>query len=71
MSRLYLRLMYWMIASSISLPATRTERAVDDAGERDDRDVGGAAADVDDHVADGSVIGMPAPIAAAIASSIR
>jgi hypothetical protein len=44
---------------------------VDDAGEGDHGDLGGAAADVDDHVAPGSVIGRPAPIAAAMGSSIR
>jgi hypothetical protein len=40
-----------MTASSSSSPATRTDCAGDDAAERDDRDLGRAAADVDDHVA--------------------
>ena len=38
---------------------------------RNDCDVGGAAADVDDHVAAGSVMGRPAPIAATMACSTR
>src|SRR5712675_491281 len=53
MSRLYLRLMYWMIASSILSPPTRNALRADDASEADHRDVGRAAADVDDHVAGG------------------
>ena len=45
--------------------------AVDDAGQRHHRDLGGAAADVDDHV--GARLGhrQPAPSAAAIGSSMR
>ena len=38
------------MASSISLPATRTDREYTIPDKRDDRDVGCAAADVDDHV---------------------
>ena len=53
MRRLYLRLMYWMIASSISLPGHADGAGVDDAGHRDDRDVRRSAADVEDHVARG------------------
>ena len=63
--------MCWMIASSMRVAGDAQRTAVDDAGQRDDGDVGGAAADVDDHVAGGSVIGRPAPIAAAIGSSTR
>ena len=43
----------------------------DDAAERDHRDLGRAAADVDDHVPGRLGDGSPAPIAAAIGSSIR
>ena len=50
-SRLYLRLMYWTIASSILSPPTRTELEKTMPAERDHRDLGGAAADIDDHVA--------------------
>src|SRR6266850_7065304 len=57
MSRLYLRLMCWMIASSILSPPTRTLFA-HDAGAADHRDVGRAAADVDDHVAGGLADGQ-------------
>ena len=44
---------------------------VDDAGQRDDGDLGRAAADVDDHVAARLGDGQAAPMAAAIGSSIR
>ena len=47
----YSFLTYVMIAWSSSSPATRTDWRGDDAAERDHRDLGGAAADVDDHVA--------------------
>ena len=40
------------MASSISSPATRMRVVDDDAAEGDDGDLGGAAADVDDHAAD-------------------
>ena len=48
-----------MIAWSRSSPAVRTRQAGDDAAEADHRDLGGAAADVDDHVAGGLVHGQP------------
>ena len=44
-----------MIASSNSSPPMRLDSLDDDAAERDHRDLGGAAADVDDHVAGGLV----------------
>ena len=55
----YSFLMKLMMASSSSSPPTRTDCARDDAAERDDRDLGGAAADVDDHVAGGLLHGQP------------
>ena len=61
---------YAMMASSNSSPAVRIDCTRDDAAERDDRDLGRAAADVDDHVAGGLGTGRPAPIAAAIGSSM-
>ena len=39
-----------MIASSSSSPAVRTRAGVNDAGEGNQRHLGGAAADIDDHV---------------------
>ena len=52
MSRSCSRLTCCVMASSMALPAA-DRLAVDDAGERDDGDVGRAAADVHDHVAGG------------------
>src|SRR5271166_1622255 len=49
-SRLYLRLICWRIASSILSPATRTEREKTTARERNHRHLGGTAADVHDQV---------------------
>ena len=48
-----------MIAWSRSSPAVRMERLVTMPPRRDDRDLGRAAADVDDHVAGGLVDGQP------------
>ena len=64
--------MYAMIASSRRSPPSLSDRAGDDAAERDDRDLRRAAADVDDHARRaGSRIGRPAPTAAAIACGTK
>ena len=59
-----------MIAWSTSSPPTRMDLQVYDAAERDHRDLGDPPADVDDHVPGGPRTGSPAPIAAAIGSSM-
>ena len=70
-NRLYLRLICWMMASSILLPATLTER------EKTTPESEITATSVVPPPMStimfptGSVIGSPAPIAAAIGSSIR
>jgi hypothetical protein len=51
--------------------AAHADRAgIDDVAERQHRHLGGAAADVHDHVAGGSVMGIPAPMAAAMGSAM-
>ena len=47
------------MASSSSSPPTRTDWLADDATQRDDGDLGGAAADVDNHVPRGLVHRQP------------
>ena len=70
-SRLWLRRMY-VHDRFVERVARHAQRAaVDRARQRDDRDVGRAAADVDDHVAGRFGHGRPEPIAAAIGSSTR
>jgi hypothetical protein len=56
----------------VHLVAADADRLPDDhPAEGDDRDLGRAAADVDDHARDRVATGRPAPMAAAIGSSIR
>ena len=70
-SRLYLRLMYWMIASSILSPPTRTLLAKTmPASEMTATSVVPPPMSTI-MLPDGSVTGSPAPIAAAIGCSIR
>ena len=58
MSSLYSRLVWLMIASSISSPPARLRAMI---RQRDDRDLGRAAADVDDHVPSRLGDGEPGP----------
>ena len=60
-----------MIASSSSSPPTRIDCETTIPPSEITATSRGAAADVDDHVPVGSPTGSPAPIAAAIGSSIR
>ena len=70
-SRLYFRLMYWMIASSILSPPTRTdfENTTPESEITATSVVPPPMSTIMLPV--GSVIGSPAPIAAAIGSSTR